>query len=62
MLESIKGYKTVAFAFLVAGLGAIQMADVATVVPPQYAGLVMTVIGLIIGWLRLQTTTPVGTK
>ena len=56
----MKGWKTILFGALVAALGAIQAADIATVVPPQWAGIVMAGIGAAIMALRAITTTPIG--
>jgi hypothetical protein len=62
MFASLKGYRLLIVSFLVAGLGAIDATGLATVIPAEYVGLVMTGLGLLVGWLRLQTTGPVGQK
>lgn len=56
----MKGWKTVIFGGLVTILGGLQATDIATIIPPQYTGLAMSVIGLIVMGLRALTTTPVG--
>lgn len=56
----MKGWKTIIFGVLVAGLGAVQAADLATVVPQQWVGLVMTGIGAVVMILRSVTDTPIG--
>ena len=55
----MKGWKTLVFGALVAALGAIQAADVATVVPAGWESLVMSGIGLIVMYLRTITDTAV---
>lgn len=60
MMKWIKGYKTMGFGGLLTILGMIQQSDIWQVLPPQYAGIGMSTIGLIIMILRSITTTPVG--
>lgn len=61
-MEKFKGWRTIIVGAVIAGLGSIQATDIATVVPSEYAGLVIAAIGVAIMWLRTITTTPVGTK
>ncbi len=58
----MKGWKTLAFSLLVAGVGVIQAFDWATVVPPDqtWTGSVMIAIGAATAALRYVTTTPIG--
>lgn len=56
----MKGYKTVAFGALLAVLGFLQGFDLATIVPEQWIGVVLAVIGGLTMLLRKMTTTPLG--
>ncbi len=58
----MKGWKTILFGAAVAALGSIQLADLATVIPAAYTGLVMAGVGAAIIALRTLTTGPVGTS
>lgn len=62
MLESLKGWRTIIFGAIIAALGSVDATGLATVIPQQYVGLVITGIGLVTVWLRSQTTTAVGQK
>lgn len=61
-MDTVKGWKTMAFGALLAVLGFAQQADWASVVPAEYSGLVVGVVGLLVMWLRSVTDTPVGDK
>ncbi len=56
----MQGWKTLIFGALITLLGGIQAADIAVIVPEQYQGIVMSVIGVIVMFLRTITTTPIG--
>lgn len=56
----MKGYKTMFFGFILAGLGFLQAFDWATVVPQAWVGIVMALIGGAVMWLRAMTDTAVG--
>jgi len=56
----MKGWRTIAFGALIAFLGGIQAADLAQIIPAEYADLAMVVIGGVVMWLRKVTNTPVG--
>ncbi len=56
----MKGYKTLLFAIVLAIAGALEQFDWLQIVPEQWNGLVLVVVGLIVGWLRKLTTTPLG--
>lgn len=56
----MKGWKTLIFGALITLLGGIQLADIAVIVPEQYQGIVMSVIGVIVMFLRTITKTPIG--
>jgi hypothetical protein len=56
----MKGYKTLLFSLILAIAGALEQFDWLEIVPEQWNGLVLVVIGLIVAWLRKITTTPVG--
>lgn len=59
-MRPLKGWWTVAFNALIAGLASIQAGDLATVVPDQYLPLALAVFAAINVGLRTLTTTPVG--
>lgn len=56
----MKGYKTIVFGALLAVLGFLQGFDWVTVVPEQWTGVVLAVIGGMTMLLRKMTTTPLG--
>jgi hypothetical protein len=56
----MKGYRTLVFSLAVALVGVLQTFDWATVIPPDKAGLALTVVGVVSTVLRFLTTTPVG--
>ena len=56
----MKGYKTIIFGAILAALGSAQAADWTTIVPEQWTGVVMAVIGGLVMLLRKMTTTPLG--
>lgn len=56
----MKGWKTIVFGALIAALGTIDATGLATIIPAQYASLVVGGIGLVVMWLRSMTTTAVG--
>ncbi|MBL8575477.1 MAG: hypothetical protein JNM13_17505 [Hyphomicrobiaceae bacterium] len=58
----MKGYRTLGLSAALAALGAIQQADLTTIVPPGFEGLSLTLIGAVMAGLRFATTTPVGRK
>ncbi len=73
LLPQLKGFRTQLFGAavtLVGGviplatemLGYLQAQDLAQILPPQYAPLVMLFIGIMVIVLRRVTTGPVGTK
>lgn len=58
----MKGWKTLAFSLLLAGVGVVQTFDWVTIVPQDktWTGVVMMAIGGAIAALRYVTTTPIG--
>ena len=63
LLAPLKGWRTLAFALLVAALGVAEAADWASLVPDGPAkGWWLLGISLAIAWLRVITTTPVGAE
>lgn len=60
MFSNFKGWRTVAIAFVIGGLGAVQQFDWATVVPAEWTGVVLSVIGALMLILRSMTTTSIG--
>jgi hypothetical protein len=55
----MKGFRTLTFSLAVAIVGVLQSADWATIVPPDKAGLALTIVGVAAAVLRFFTTTPV---
>lgn len=58
----MKGYKTILAAIAVIVMGALEQFDVTSIIPDQYDGLALAVVGLVMAGLRLITSTPVGNK
>ncbi|MCC6946960.1 MAG: hypothetical protein IT539_04250 [Bradyrhizobiaceae bacterium] len=58
----MKGYRTLLFSLAVAIVGVLQSFDWATVIPPEQAGIALTVVGIAGAVLRFLTSTPVGGK
>jgi hypothetical protein len=56
----LKGWRTLLFSLLVAGIGVLQSTDWATIVPERYVGPTILAIGLAVAALRVLTTSPVG--
>lgn len=56
----MKGFKTLIFGALISALGGLQAADIATIVPQEWVGAVMGLIGVAVMVLRTITNTPVG--
>lgn len=54
----MKGYRTLFFSLAVAAIGV----DWATLVPPEQAGIALTVVGVAGAILRFLTSSPVGAK
>ena len=61
-MSNLKGWRTLILGAVIVALGSIQAADLATVIPEHYVGLVIGAIGVLVMWLRTITTTSVGTK
>jgi len=55
----MKGFRTLAFSLAVAVVGVLQTADWATIIPPDQAGLALTIVGVVSAMLRFFTSTPV---
>jgi hypothetical protein len=53
-----QNWKTFLFGIALTVFGGLQVTDLATVIPAQYVGWVMSAIGLITIWLRSQATGP----
>lgn len=58
----MKGYRTLLFSVAVAVVGVLQSFDWASVVPPEQAGIALTVVGIAGAVLRFLTSTPVGAR
>ena len=55
----MKGFRTLAFSLAIAVVGVLQTADWATIIPPDQAGLALTIVGVVSAALRFFTSTPV---
>lgn len=55
----MKGFKTMAVAALLVLLGAVEQLGLVDLIPDQYKGLAIAVIGAVMAGLRVITTTPV---
>lgn len=60
--DGAKGWRTVAFGALITILAGLQLADLIPVFGEQMAPIVLAAIGVIVMWLRTQTSTPAGEK
>ena len=59
----LKGWRTLAFSLLVAALGVAEATDWAQLIPDGPArGWLLLAIALATAWLRVITTTPVGSS
>ena len=55
----MKGFKTMAVAALLVVLGAVEQMGLVDLIPDEYKGFAIAVIGAIMAGLRVITTTPV---
>ena len=63
VVRKMRGWRTLAFSLIVAGLGVAEATDWAELVPDgPDKGWWLLVIGLATAWLRVITTGPVGRK
>ena len=64
MSKSLKGWRTLIFAAIVAVAGVVQTFDWASVIPQdqKWSGIAMLAVGAIIAALRYITNTPIGEK
>lgn len=58
----MKGWKTIVFNLVLALLGVLETTNWVDVIPENWAGVVMLIVGALGLWLRGLTTTPVGKK
>ena len=58
----MKGFKTMAVAALLVVLGMVEQSGIVDLIPDEYKGFAIAVIGAVMAGLRLVTTTPVLTK
>ena len=59
-MESLKGYRTIIFGVLIAGLGTLTAASFIPWVGEMWGGVAFAVVGVVILALRTITDTPVG--
>lgn len=55
----MKGFKTMAVAALLVVLGAVEQMGLVDLIPDEYKGFAIAVIGAVMAGLRVITTTPV---
>lgn len=60
--EATKGWWTIIFGALVTMLGGLTVADLVPYFGEEWAGIVISAIGVVIMALRVITNTPVGSK
>jgi hypothetical protein len=58
--KMMSGWKTIAFNMALAVVGVLQTANWVDVIPGQYTGPLVAVIGMVGIWLRSVTKTPAG--
>lgn len=56
----MKGWRTLIFGAAVAIIGVMEAFDWTTVIPEQYQGWALGIIGVVIIWLRKVTNTAIG--
>lgn len=56
----MKGFRTLAISALLAALGVLEQADLATIVPPGFEGVVLGLIAALMAGLRAVTDGPIG--
>ena len=57
----LKGWRTLLFSLLLATLGVVEATDWASLIPDgPNKGWILLGIAIIVAWLRVITTTPVG--
>lgn len=58
----MKGWRTLLFSALIALIGVVEAFDWVEVIPEQYHGWAITLIGVIVAYLRKITTGAIGSK
>jgi len=56
----MKGFKTMAIAALITVIGSLQQMGIVNLIPADFQGVAVAVIGLVMAGLRMVTTSPVG--
>lgn len=56
----MKGFRTLAISALLAALGVLEQADLATIVPPGFEGVALGLIAALMAGLRAVTDGPIG--
>ncbi len=58
----LKGWKTILFNIASAVFGVLELSDLTDIVPPEYQGIVVTLVSVVNIFLRMNTNTPIGRK
>ena len=58
----MKGWRTLIFALVIAVIGVLEQFDWATVIPEEFHGWSLALVGIVVAWLRKVTTTAIGHK
>lgn len=58
----MKGWRTLLFSSIIAVIGVLEAFDWAVIIPEQYEGVALAIIGAGFAYLRKITTTPLGAK
>lgn len=58
----MKGFKTISAASIIAVIGMVQQSGAIDLIPEQYKGLVLVVIGALMGGLRVATNSSIFQK
>lgn len=61
-MNALKGWNTILFNLAAAIFGVLEVTDFTDIIPPNYQGAVIAVIGVINMLLRARTNTPIGRK
>ena len=59
-MHILKGWNTVIFNVLAAIFGVLELTDFTNIIPADYQGAVVAVIGFVNVLLRARTNTPIG--
>lgn len=58
----MKGWRTLTVSIIIAAIGAVEAFDWASIIPENFQGLFLIVLGMVIAYLRKITNTKIGKK